>query len=157
MSRTSKVLVDPQPSCNDDRGYNLIPMPHHGVILRTTGYSSTSFGLPTCHLSLVSRSSWPGHSSTMCDQPSLGALQTNMTIHPCTFSHHNLSIKSLVLAATVSLHSDINCDRCPNLKTKLLLWTISPPNLHWEYFKLQMTFSYLLFVSQLLDCHPAIT
>ena len=27
MSRTSKVLVDPQPSCNDDRGYNLFPVP----------------------------------------------------------------------------------------------------------------------------------
>ena len=45
---------------------------------------------------------------------------------------------------TVSLKTDVDCSGSPNLQTELLLWTIALPCLCQEYFKSQMTFSYLL-------------
>ena len=52
------------------------------------------------------------------------------------FPATTFSIKGLILAVTVSLWAEINCNRSPNLKTKLLLWTMTLPFLHEEYFKI---------------------
>ena len=66
------------------------------------------------------------------------------------FPATTFSIKGLILAVTVSLWAEINCNRSPNLKTKLLLWTMALTCLCLEYF-------YLSFIAnQLLNCHAAL-
>ena len=50
-----------------------------------------------------------------------GVLQTHVTIDPCAISH---KFKGLVVAATVSLWADVDCNGSPSLKIKLLLCTM---------------------------------
>ena len=110
--------------------------PHRSSCNDNPGYDPTlclSFlelqGAPPCPTVCQSHHLQAGHLDLVILPPCAialwqGPLWTQVTVHPHSFSHHNLSIKGPALAATVSLQTDVNCKSSPNLKTKLL-WTMA--------------------------------